>query len=73
METDAEEEGGERVRFLEERLCCFGRVGGGWLGECPVEKLCCFFIGPWAPKGGVGDTGERARGSEEGPERLGAV
>lgn len=29
METDEEEEEGEMARFLEERLCCFGRVGGG--------------------------------------------
>lgn len=30
MDTEEEEEEeGERVRFLEERLCCFGRVGGG--------------------------------------------
>lgn len=47
METAEEEEEGEMARFLEERLCCLGRVGGGWLGECPVEKLCCFLKGPW--------------------------
>lgn len=29
METEEEDEEGERARFLEERLCCFGRVGGG--------------------------------------------
>lgn len=42
------------------------------MGECPVEKLCCFFTGPWVLCG-VGDTGERAIGREEGPEGLGAV
>lgn len=46
METEEEEEEGEMARFLEERLCCLGRVGGGWLGECPVEKLCCFLKEP---------------------------
>lgn len=71
---EEEEAGGERAeRFLEEMLCCFGRVGGGWFGECPVEKLCCFFTGPWALEGCVGETGERASGREEGPEGLGAV
>lgn len=29
MEMEEEEEEGERARFLEERLCCFGSVGGG--------------------------------------------
>lgn len=43
------------------------------MGECPVEKLCCFFTGPWVLWGGVGDTGERAIGREEGPEGLGGV
>lgn len=47
METDADEAEGDRaVRFLEERLCCLGKVGGGALGECPVEKLCCFLNDP---------------------------
>lgn len=73
METDEEEEEGEMARFLEERLCCLGSVGGGWLGECPVEKLCCFLTGPCPTGCCVGDTGERARGSEDGPDGLGAV
>lgn len=34
-----------------------------------MEKLCCFLTGPWPI--GVGDTGERAMGREEGPEGLG--
>lgn len=29
METEDEDEDGETERFLEERLCCLGRVGGG--------------------------------------------
>lgn len=29
METEEEVEEGDMARFLEERLCCFGRVGGG--------------------------------------------
>lgn len=30
MDTDAEDAEGDRaVRFLEERLCCLGKVGGG--------------------------------------------
>lgn len=29
METEDEEAEGEMARFFEERLCCFGRVGGG--------------------------------------------
>lgn len=70
METDEEE--GEMARFLEERLCCFGRVGGGWFGECPVEKLCCFLTSPCPAGGWVGDTGDMM-GRDEGPERLGAV
>lgn len=73
MEPDEDEGDGDRARFLDERLCCLGRVGGGWLGEWPVEKLCCFFGGMWLPAGGVGDTGESAMGSEEGPEGFGAV
>lgn len=73
METEEEDAEGEMARFLEDRLCCFGRVGGGWFGECPVEKLCCFLNGPCSVAGSVGDTGDRAMGREEGPEGLRAV
>lgn len=38
-----------------------------------MEKLCCFLTGPGPLLRGVGDTGERAIGREEGPEGLGAV
>lgn len=70
---DVEEEEGDRAKFLEERLCCFGSVGGGWFGECPVEKLCCFLNGTWPPMISDGDTGDRATGREDGPEGFGAV
>lgn len=38
---------------LAGKLCCLGRVGGGWLGLWAAERLCCFFIGA-----GVGETGD---------------
>lgn len=70
---EVEEEEGDRARLLEERLCCFGSVGGGWFGECPVEKLCCFFIGALLPNSSTGDMGDMVTGREDGPEGLGAV
>lgn len=70
---DVDEEEGDRAKLLEERLCCLGRVGGGWFGECPVEKLCCFFTGTLLPSTSVGETGDMATGREEGPEGFGAV
>lgn len=73
METEVEEADGEMERFFDDRLCCLGRVGGGWFGEWPVEKLCCFLTGPWRPFCGVGDTGESATGKDVGPDGFGAV
>ena len=32
-EEEGDEAGVERGSCREERLCCLGRVGGGWLGE----------------------------------------
>lgn len=60
-------------RAFEGKLCCLGKVGGGWLGLWPPEKLCCFFIevdGDGDTEAGIGDTGEMLC---PGPEGLGAV
>lgn len=61
----------DKVGAFEGKLCCLGKVGGGWLGLWLPEKLCCFFI----EVDGVGDrggpTGET--GDMPCPDGLGAV
>lgn len=61
-----------------DRLCCLGRVGGGWLDPCPACKLNCFLrdaggggggggggppIAAGGGAGGKGETGDMGLGA----------
>lgn len=64
-----------------DRLCCFGRVGGGWLELWPVWRLNCFLKGAGGGGGGGGGGVGPARAAgggaggngETGDTGLGAV
>lgn len=49
-----------------DRLCCLGRVGGGWLEVWPAWRLNCFLRGAGGGGGGGGGGPPRAAGGGAG-------
>lgn len=48
--------GGAPVEMVDglDKLCCLGRVGGGWMTVWPVWRLNCFLKGAGGGGGGGG-------------------